>query len=78
MMAVSAGFLRVLGTLQPTALLWIGRVGLSRILIVSFFNYIQVISHGKVGGKGFHLSVIVLVIKSLSPNVHDNFKQQYR
>src|ERR1700719_527156 len=33
----------------------------SRILIVSFFNYILVISHGKVGGK------VGSVIKSLSP-----------
>src|ERR1700722_17452860 len=35
----------------------------SRILIVSFFNYILVISHGKVGGK------VGSVIKSLSPRV---------
>jgi hypothetical protein len=47
----------------------------SRILIVSFFNYIQDISHGKVGGK-VGKGRIPLVIKSLSPSasVHDNFK----
>src|SRR5467141_1210046 len=48
----------------------------SRILIVSFFNYIQVISHGKVGGKvcrerqdstfQSYCHTLVLVIKSLS------------